>query len=143
MPDGYYRCGVTGLTGRRSGSRRAATYDAPRTDPSSGRRIEVDGSRPGPDRSVAASAGLFLAVAATALAYLVALSRRVWFTGDEWDFVAHRTIGSLDDLFRPQNEHWSTLPILVYRVLWTLFGLRTHLPHQVIAVVTHLAVAAL
>jgi hypothetical protein len=74
---------------------------------------------------------------------LVVIGRSIWFTADEWDFVAGRTAWDLGDLFRSHNEHWSTLPIIVYRLLWWVFGLRTHLPHVVIAVVLHLTVAAL
>ncbi|MDQ1386264.1 MAG: hypothetical protein QOG65_3643 [Actinomycetota bacterium] len=95
------------------------------------------------DRRARQALAAFVLVEATALPVLVALGRSVWFTADEWDFVAHRTAWNLDDLFRPHNEHWSTLPILVYRLLWWLFGLRTHLPHLIIALVLHLTVAAL
>ncbi|MDQ1382145.1 MAG: hypothetical protein QOJ71_2864, partial [Actinomycetota bacterium] len=96
-----------------------------------------------PDRPARQALAAFVLVEAIALPVLVALGRSVWFTADEWDFVAHRTAWNLDDLFRPHNEHWSTLPILVYRLLWWLFGLRTHLPYLIIAVVLHLTVAAL
>jgi hypothetical protein len=89
------------------------------------------------------AAATFAALVALALPYLVVLGRSIWFTTDEWDFVAQRTVGNVDDLFRPNNEHWSTLPVLVYRGLWAVFGLRTHLPHQIIVTITHLAVAVL
>jgi hypothetical protein len=95
------------------------------------------------DRTGRVALGAFVAVEAFALPFLIALGRSIWFTADEWDPIAKRTAWDLGDLFRPHNEHWSTLPILVYRLLWWLVGLRTHLPYLVIAVLLHMTVAAL
>jgi hypothetical protein len=36
-----------------------------------------------------------------------------------------------------------TLPILIYRLLWVLFGVRTYVPYLVVLIATHLVVAAL
>jgi hypothetical protein len=85
----------------------------------------------------------FAAVLVGALPLYLVLAHNQWFFLDDWDFLATRKAGSLDDLFRPHNEHWSTLPILEYRALFSLFGLRTYVPYQVVAVVAHLVVAAL
>ncbi|MDP9332539.1 MAG: hypothetical protein M3Q30_04400 [Actinomycetota bacterium] len=95
------------------------------------------------DRTGRVALGAFVAVETFALPFLITLGRSIWFTADEWDPIATRTAWDLGDLFRPHNEHWSTLPILVYRLLWWLVGLRTHLPYLVIAVLLHLTVAAL
>ena len=53
------------------------------------------------------------------------------------------TAGNLNELFTPHNEHWSTLPILEYRLLWHIVGLRSYLPYLVVVVTLHLTVAAL
>ena len=73
----------------------------------------------------------------------VAISRPMWFFLDEWDFLAGRTGGNLGDLFRAHNEHWVTLPVLVYRALWWLFGLNSYRPYQLVIVVLHLTAALL
>jgi hypothetical protein len=73
----------------------------------------------------------------------VAFGDRQWFSGDDWGFLADRSAASLHDLLRPHNEHWSTLPILVYRGLWRLFGLRTYVPYQLCAIALHLTAATL
>jgi hypothetical protein len=86
---------------------------------------------------------VFLAVLIVALVLFVVFGRPQWFFHDEWDFLAHRDARDLNDLFRPFNEHWSTLPILVYRMLWRFFGIRTYVPYQVIAIVLHLTTAVL
>src|ERR1700733_3879948 len=52
-----------------------------------------------------------------------------WFIADEWEFLAGRTAGNLGSLFRPYHEHWSTIPILYYRLLWNLVGIRSYIPY--------------
>jgi hypothetical protein len=44
---------------------------------------------------------------------------------------------------RPHNEHWSTVPIVAFRVLFHLVGLRHYWPYQATLVVLHLTVAVL
>lgn len=85
----------------------------------------------------------FAVVECGAVVLWLILGRSQWFFGDEWDFIAGRRAGDLGDLFRPHNEHWTTLPILVYRSLFWMFGLRSYLPYRVVVLVLHLTVAAL
>ena len=54
-----------------------------------------------------------------------------------------RTAGNAGDLFRAHFQHWTTLPILVYRLMWVLVGLRSYTPYQVLIVSAHLVAAAL
>jgi hypothetical protein len=95
------------------------------------------------DRIARLALAVFVVVAIAVLPVVLLLARRYWFFWDEWDFLAGRDGGSVDDLLRPHNEHWSTLPILAYRALWRLFGLRTYVPYQVVSVALHVTVAAL
>jgi hypothetical protein len=95
------------------------------------------------DRSDRLAAIAFLTILALALVLYLIFGHSQWFFLDDWDFLADRNVRDPGDLFRPHNEHWSTMPILVYRVLWRLFGLRTYVPYQVIAVLLHLTAAAL
>jgi hypothetical protein len=65
------------------------------------------------------------------------------FYYDEWDFVtAYRPLQSTSILL-PHNEHWSTIPILIWKLLFVLFGLRTHLPYEAVALATHIAAVAM
>src|SRR5664279_5712238 len=73
---------------------------------------------------------------AVALIVLLFASRGLWFFYDEWDFISsrglhHPALG----LFAPHNEHWSTLPILSYRVLLT--RLHTYLPYLLVLFLVH------
>src|SRR5207248_1827286 len=94
-------------------------------------------------RSTPLALGGFMVVEAAALSLWLVLGRSQWFFSDEWDFLAGRTAGDFGDLFNPHDNHWSTLPILVYRLLWWLVGLRSYLPYLVFVVLLHLTAAAL
>ena len=43
----------------------------------------------------------------------------------------------------PHNEHMSVLPILAYRALWHLFGLRSYVPVPALVIALHLTAAVL
>jgi hypothetical protein len=110
--------------------------------------LEVPDAPPA-GRGAGASLSTRLAVAAFAAVCLAMfvlvplLARHQWFTHDEWDFLANRDAGSFHDLMRSHNGHWSTLPILTYRLLFHLFGLRHYWPYQLAAVFVHVATAVL
>lgn len=88
------------------------------------------------------------AVVSFGLAEVVALGLRLrwargaWFGVDDWDFLTKRTAGNLGDLFRPHWQHWVTLPVLAYRLLWWFGGLH-YLPYELLAIASHLVAAAL
>lgn len=86
---------------------------------------------------------VFAGVLATALVLYLVVGRHRWFFLDEWDFLVERGGGSVTDLLRPHNEHWSTLPIVAYRVLYRIFGLRTYAPYQLTTILLHLTAAVL
>lgn len=87
--------------------------------------------------------GIFVAIEASAFVFYMVLGRFAWFSQDEWDFLAGRTAWDLGDLFRPHNEHWSTLPILMFRFLWVAVGVQTYVPYLAITIALYLTVAAL
>ena len=86
---------------------------------------------------------VFSAVIVFGAVLALVIGRHQWFYLDEWDFLVTRRAGSLHDLLRPHNEHWSTLPILVYRAVWHFVGLRHYWPYQIFVIALHLATAVL
>lgn len=76
-----------------------------------------------------------------AFAGLLYLSRNQDFFGDEWDFVVHAQNWTLRDYLVPHNEHWSTLPMLSYKALLTIFGMSSYLPFSVALLLVHTASA--
>jgi hypothetical protein len=83
---------------------------------------------------------LHLATLAGSAVVLLQIHTRLWFFFDEWDFITHY-LG--DDpqrgLLQPHNEHWSTIPVLVYRVLGDTVGLRSYLSYAAVLIALHLA----
>src|SRR5262249_8897590 len=66
---------------------------------------------------------VFVAVEVYAAARFFAASRHVWFWLDDWDFVAGRSL-SIHSLFATKNGHLTALPIVEFRILYKLVGLR-------------------
>lgn len=84
---------------------------------------------------------MHLASLAGIVAVLAFICRGQWFFGDEWDFLLYRGFHhAIWGFFRPHNEHWSTLPILWYRAVFSAFGVKTYWPYLAGLFAVHLAV---
>ncbi len=70
--------------------------------------------------------------------------RRQYFTEDDWEFI-HRIIPGVGNLgmFVPHNEHWSTLPLVVYKVLFAVVDVRTYIPYMAVLLFLHVLTAHL
>jgi hypothetical protein len=90
-----------------------------------------------PRRSAQAARTVFLCALAASVPFYLFFARRQWFWGGEWTFLASRDLSSFHDLVRPYNQHWETIPIVVFQVLFLIFRLRTYLPYQLMVVVLH------
>ncbi len=81
-----------------------------------------------------------------ALLVLVWVDRHQWFGADQWAFLLKRglvTRGGSQGLLQPHNEHWVTIPILGYRLLFIVFGVKTYLPYALVTILVDLAIAHL
>jgi hypothetical protein len=78
------------------------------------------------------------------LGWLIA-DRKLWFFGDDWEFMADRSLthNTLDSLFKPHNEHWSTIPVLIYRLNYSLFGANHFLPYLLPMLAAHVGCCVL
>jgi hypothetical protein len=94
------------------------------------------------DRGARLALAVFVLIEFGAGALFLWAGQDQWFFLDEWDFLANRSAGSLNDWFRTHYEHWTTLPMLAYRGMWSIFGLHTYAPYQALSIVVHLCVAA-
>jgi hypothetical protein len=79
---------------------------------------------------------LFLALAVIAGAVLLFLARRMTFWQDEWGVIDYQR--PLSAILQPLNEHWSTIPILLYRATFSIVGLHSYLPYIAQVVLLHL-----
>ena len=103
------------------------------TLPRVGREPGTDGAVPaGPPRG---AIYVHLLTLVSAFAFWAWWDRDLWFFGDEWDFVAQRGLWHLPanpaSIWFPHNEHWSTLPILLWRALFNIFHLSSYWPYIV------------
>jgi hypothetical protein len=82
-------------------------------------------------------------VLVVALPILLVWGDGQWFGQDEWSFLANRKLPTVDGLFAAHNGHWVTIPLVLFRLNFELFGLNSYLPYQFLVVLAHLTVAGL
>jgi hypothetical protein len=95
-------------------------------------------------RSDRAALGVFALWVAIALPVLLfGLGAYYWFFRDDFSFIVNQSLAP-HALFRAQSgSHWSTVPILVYRALYEVFGLHSYRAYQFFVIVLHLSVCGL
>jgi len=86
---------------------------------------------------------IFAILCVIAAATLLWLGRGMTFFADEWAFIESRSLGDPVSWFTPHNEHWVTLPVLVYRALVETVGIGSYVPYQAVLVALHIAVATM
>lgn len=88
------------------------------------------------------SRAAFVAVSLLAFAILLYSGRHSSFYGDEWYFIDMEGAGSLDDWLRPWNAHWSLVPLVLYRGVFSVVGLHSYLPYLAVLLAVHVVAAA-
>src|ERR1700754_3835259 len=88
-----------------------------------------------PDPANAAAVAL-LAVGGLFLLYA---SRHVGFFTDEWNFIDGRNDLSADALLTSHNGHMTLIPVGIYHLLWSLFGIDSYLPYRAALIALHVA----
>jgi hypothetical protein len=82
-----------------------------------------------------AATAVHFATLVGAFAFWAWLDRGLWFFGDEWDFLITRGLRygptNPESIWFPHNEHWSTLPVLLWRGLFIVFHLSSYWPYIV------------
>ena len=61
-------------------------------------------------------------VALAAVAVTAYMARDMWFTSDEWEYLANRTAFDPGDLTRPIGGHWTTWSVLLLRGIYKAVG---------------------
>src|SRR5579864_5117891 len=75
-----------------------------------------------------------------ALLYVTGYMNFFW---DEWDFVTTARPWNINVFLLPHAEHWSTIPILIWKVLFLVVGIRTHIPYEAALLIGHLGAVLL
>lgn len=74
---------------------------------------------------------------------LLQLNSYAWFFSDDWSWLGERDVRSFDDLMRSYNDHWSTVPFVLWRVMYRVFGVGSYTPYLVTLIASHLAIVAM
>lgn len=72
---------------------------------------------------------------------LFSQARQLYFFGDDWAFLVGPALEG--SLLEPHNEHWSSLPLIAYRVMVRLFGIDHYVIWALMPILLHLAVGVL
>ena len=77
--------------------------------------------------------------------FLLLQARHLWFFGDDWMFLLERSISQrpVQDLMMPHNDHWTLVPIVVYRALFSVVGLQHYLVFAMLPIAAHAATCIL
>ncbi len=90
----------------------------------------------------------FRAILAGSVIVLYVVGRNQWFIRDDWAFIfsrerLHQTNGLDDMLFVAQDGHWMTIPIIVYRIIKSVFGTGSYWPYLIPTMACHLGIAVM
>jgi hypothetical protein len=85
---------------------------------------------------------VFGALAGASSIVVLWLGLGLTFFSDEWAFIEKRSVLDPSTWWAPHNEHWSTLPILVYGALLQIVGLRTYVPYLAVVYALHVVACA-
>jgi hypothetical protein len=104
-----------------------------------GRRPTLSGARLSEGRLLLA---LLVTGAAVQSVIALRLARTSWFGVDALAYLTTRgpVPSANEGLFRPYGGHWQTIPLLVYRGMFSVFGLHSYLPYVAVALALHLAI---
>jgi hypothetical protein len=83
---------------------------------------------------------ILVTLSGVTLIALVVLGRHLTFWQDEWSFVGPQPSG-IGAWLIPHNEHWSTVPLLLYRGILGVVGLHSYLPYLALLAGLHVIAA--
>lgn len=83
------------------------------------------------------------AVCISAFAVLLYVTGYVNLYWDEWDFVSIARRWSFNVFLLPHNEHWATIPIFIWKLLFATVVIRSHIPYEAAPVAAHCCTAFL
>ena len=83
---------------------------------------------------------MWLAVSIATFVALIVLGRHLTFWQDEWAFIGAEP-SSVGSWLVPHNEHWSTVPLLLYRGVLAVVGLHSYLPYLALLAALHVIAA--
>lgn len=90
-----------------------------------------------------ASVGAFALLAVFGLVVLWRKGVDTSFYFDDWDFILRRHTGDIGTFLEPHNEHFSLVPVAIYKFLFATVGIDSYSPYRAILDVLHVTVVTL
>lgn len=84
--------------------------------------------------------GAAMAAAAVLIYYL---GRGTTFFYDEWNFLLDRRAWTVNAFLAPHGGHLSVVPVFVYHLMWSVFGMCDYGPYRLVLIAFHLLCAGL
>jgi len=94
--------------------------------------------RPVPSRRAISPTAALVVLTLGAGALLLYAARHLTFFYDEWDFILGRRGSSLASYLDPHNGHLTLFPVIVYKLLLAIVGMRHYWLYQAIEVSLHM-----
>ena len=131
--------------------RRAMTVEPAEIEAKEGASARSGGRRSWPTRArhVVSDAPAGWSLIALALLLIVggvvlaAQTRGTTFWADDWSWIIGRRSGSLDAYLQPHNQHFSLVPVAIYKLLFATVGLRHYIAFRAVLIGCDLACATL
>jgi hypothetical protein len=95
------------------------------------------------ERSTLAAGGILALLSLLAAVLIYRKGAGTTFYFDEWNFVMNRRNWDVDTFLRPHAEHFSLVPMLIFKLLFATVGLDSYWVYRLVLIVIHLAVVAL
>jgi hypothetical protein len=95
------------------------------------------------ERSTLVATGALSLLSLLALVLIYREGNGTTFYFDEWNFVVNRRDWDIDTFLRPHNEHFSLVPVLIYKLLFLTVGLDSYGVYRLLLIVAHLVVVGL
>lgn len=94
-------------------------------------------------RSSALAQIALVALLIAAAAFLYYQTRGTTLLPDDWKWALYRRGDNVDTFLAPYNEHFSLVPLVIYRIMFATVGLRDYAPYRVMVIAGHLTCVVL
>jgi hypothetical protein len=84
----------------------------------------------------------FAIVATAAVLLILVAGRSASFYSDDWWYILGRSLGDPRTWFVAENEHWVTLHVIAFRLIYETFGTGSYLPYLLTLMIAHVSAAA-
>lgn len=86
---------------------------------------------------------VFAGAAVASFGFVLWIGRDQTLILDEWSYLTETRRWSAEVLLMPHNGHLVLLPILVLKLMYSAFGISSHLPYQLLALLLNVSIAGL